>query len=162
MNATDWLAWAVAVLAVAWAIAATVRSRAQAKAHQAKSADLESSLASYRSIAEHSPDLISRFDRGHKRLYANTVVSALLNKPSERLVGMHLTRPEMPPLPTGVLTEFTANLDSVFADKKPITMHVQGPSPRGLRLFDTRIVPEFDDQGEVASVLVISRDVTPD
>lgn len=160
MTQGEWLAWAVAALALAWALAASLRSRAQAKGHAREVADLGSSLASYRSIAENSPDLISRFDRSHKRLYANTGVETLLNKPRDKLVGMSLERPEMPPLPPGVLAEFVANVDRVFDEKTPITMHVHGPSPQGLRAFHTRIVPELDDRGEVATVLVVSRDVT--
>ena len=50
--------------------------------------------------------------------------------------------------------------ENVFITGKPETMEFQYKSPQGKEYyFNTRIVPEFAD-GEVTSVLAISRDIT--
>jgi PAS domain S-box-containing protein len=93
----------------------------------------------FRTLAENSSDLITRFDRQNFCLYANPVAM------------------EFCATITGLLEKQRAN---VFASGKPESIEFHYVSPQGrVYYFDTKIAPEYID-GEISSVLVISRDIT--
>ncbi len=66
----------------------------------------------------------------------------------------------MPAVSPATAQMFIAALDNVFDTKTQKVLEVDAPTPNGLRSFETRIVPELDDHGDVATALVLSRDIT--
>ena len=48
----------------------------------------------------------------------------------------------------------------VFETKKPFESEFEFEGPHGLRIFEWRAFPEFDEKGNIHSVLSINRDVT--
>lgn len=111
----------------------------------------------YRTLAENSPDIIARFDRQKRHLYANRAAVEPYGRPAEEIIGK--TNSELGMDPENV--EFwETRYEKVFATGKPEIMEFHYISPQGKEYyFDTRIVPEFLD-GKVDSVLAISRDIT--
>ena len=109
-------------------------------------------------MAENSPDIIARFDRQKRYIYANPAAAELYGKVSrEILLGKLIIELGM----DSELVQFwERHCENVFTTGKPETMEFHYTSPQGKKYyFNTQIVPEFVD-GKVTSVLVISRDIT--
>ncbi|MDY9927715.1 PAS domain S-box protein [Methanosarcina sp.] len=111
----------------------------------------------FRALAENSPDVIARFDRQNHHLYVNPAAAEPYGHPQEEIIGK--THSELGMDPEKVKF-WEKHHQKVFATGKPETMEFRYISPQGKEhYFNTRIVPEFVD-GEVTSVLAISRDIT--
>ncbi|MBK7715442.1 MAG: PAS domain S-box protein [Gemmatimonadetes bacterium] len=112
-----------------------------------------------RTLAEHSPDVILRFDRSGRYLYANAAFERLTGVP----VAAHLGRS------LGSVTgqgseELYRSLRTTIAAAStggvPVETEVTLPLPDGPHDFNVRLVPEKDDQGEASTVLAVARDIT--
>ena len=111
----------------------------------------------FRTLAENSPDMITRFDRQNRHIYANPAAAESYGLSPEEIIGK--TNSELGMDPEKVKL-WEGHYEKVFTTGKPETMEFQYKSPQGKEYyFNTRIVPEFVD-GEVTSVLAISRDIT--
>ncbi len=111
----------------------------------------------FRTLAENSPDVIARFDRQNRHIYANPAVVECYGRSPEELIGKTHSELGMDPEQVKFWEE---HHQKVFATGKTETMEFQYLSPQGKKYyFNTRIVPEFVG-GEVTSVLAISRDIT--
>jgi len=111
----------------------------------------------FRTLTENSPDLIARFDRQNRHLYVNPVSVEIYDHPQEKVIGK--THSELGRDPEQIKF-WEEHHEKVFATGEPETVEFEYTSPQGKKYyFNTQIVPEFVD-GEVASVLAISRDIT--
>ena len=111
----------------------------------------------FRTLAENSPDVIARFDRQNRHLYANPAATLPYGHSQEEIIGKKNSELGMNP---EQVKFWERHYENVFATGKPETIEFQYTSPQGKEYyFNTRIVPEFAD-GEVTSVLAISRDIT--
>ncbi len=118
---------------------------------------LQESENRFRRLAENSPDIIVRFDRENRHLYANPAAVEPYGRLPEEIIGK--TNSELG-MDTEKVKFWEAHYEEVFRTGKPEIMEFQYISPQGKKYyFDTRIVPEFID-GKVGSVLAISRDIT--
>ena len=122
----------------------------------------ESALAErervFRAFAENSPDLITRVDRELRYQYINRVVSRVSNLTPEAYVGRHFgevnaTRPEVVKLWEGILTE-------AFATGTTRDVETDFSTPNGTLYHRTRIIPERDGDGNITSIVTVTRDVT--
>jgi len=111
----------------------------------------------FRTLAENSPDVIVRFDKDRRYLYANPAAAEPYGLPPEELIGK--TNLDLPINPE-LVKLWRTHYEQVFTTGKIEKMDFHCRSPEGKEYyFDTRIVPEFSD-GEIISVLAISRDIT--
>ena len=111
----------------------------------------------FRAMAEHSPDIIARYDIQCRRIYVNSAMQAQFGLPIEKILGG--TPLEIAALPEaqayveriqGVLgTGQEARMEFLYHD-------VQGGEHWG----DMRLVPEFGLGGAVTSVLAVTRNIT--
>ena len=118
---------------------------------------LHESENKFRTLTENSPDLITRFDRRNRHIYANSAAVRLYGCSQEEIIGK--THTELGGDPE--LVKFLErHYENVFITGKTETVEFQYTSPQGKEYyFNTRIVPEFINS-EVISVLAISRDIT--
>jgi PAS domain S-box-containing protein len=136
------------------------RDLTQAKATEAL---LRGREQQFRTLAENTPDTISRFDRSGRYLYVNPAIEELLGVPPQTYIGKRVgdvTREH------GMLkeSESGAVLDEAvqraFREGVRQDLEMEVPSRMGRRVLAFRIVPERDADGTITSVLSISRDVT--
>jgi diguanylate cyclase (GGDEF)-like protein/PAS domain S-box-containing protein len=112
----------------------------------------------YRALAENSPDVICRFDRAMRHVYVNDYGAKVYGVPKDRVVGKTMAGLGLPP---DKATLWNRHLERVFESRKQENVEFEFESPGlGHQYFLTVYVPEFDDKGNVGSVLAISRDFT--
>jgi PAS domain S-box-containing protein len=129
---------------------------------KASDAALRSSEAGYRTLTEHSPDLILRVDASGRYLYANHAFEALSGLPASAHIGRTIgdvsgNQTEQGARAFAMLKRAVAE---VSATRRPFEREVRMPRPDGDHIYNVRLVPEFDESGAVTSILVVARDIT--
>ncbi|HZF71174.1 PAS domain S-box protein [Sulfuricurvum sp.] len=118
---------------------------------------LRQSEETFRAMVENSPDVIMRYDLECRRTYVNPMAQILMGKPVEEILGK--TPREYSPLPES--TEFEKHFFRVVTEGKELELESPYRTAFGeIRVGSQRIIPEFDTEGKVGSVMVIGRDIT--
>ncbi len=120
----------------------TAQRRAQARLRARQS----------RSLMEHGPDIIMRFDRRLRCIYANRTLV-----PPGHAAGEDIPTTLHPDAGRSLWHRIMLR---VLATGAPASVELFVPSPTGTRVFDTRMVAEPGEHGPVRSVLVVARDIT--
>lgn len=110
-----------------------------------------------KTLIENVPDIIARFDRQLRHLYVNTAVEKLTGMPAKVFLGK--TNRELG-MPRELVNYWDKCMEYVFATGKASEIEFEYNIPTGIRYYHARIVPEFSEQGEVETILAVSRDVT--
>jgi len=111
----------------------------------------------YRSIVEHTPDVITRWSAALKLTYANPAFEKKTGIPNASLYGK--TCSEMGQ-PDDIALPWMDSLRTVFKTGKALERYHSFPTPDGPAHFYSRIVPEKNNKGEIETVLDIARDMT--
>ena len=111
---------------------------------------------SFQTLAENMPDVICRFSKQFSHLYVNPAITKFTGIKKEQFIGR---------TPHDVMSKefadfWVMHLQAVFSAKESLTIEFTAPSDEGERHFQSLLVPEFDEKGNVTTVLSISRDVT--
>ncbi|MET0069488.1 MAG: EAL domain-containing protein [Candidatus Thiodiazotropha sp.] len=111
----------------------------------------------FRTLVENSPDHIARYDRNLHRLYINPALEKEFSVPLDRVLGKtsKVASPLLDP------ETYMANLRKVIETGEELSDEIAFRTPRNeIRWASSRFAPEFDLEGKVQSVLVISNDTT--
>jgi PAS domain S-box-containing protein len=119
--------------------------------------DLWASRESYRTLADNSPDFITRVDRLLRRIYANQAVADLLGVSREDMLTKTVSELGFSPKRAKA---WDALLKKAITSGVPQRVQAHLPTHAGKKILDWRLEPEFDEQGQVVSVLNIARDIT--
>lgn len=111
----------------------------------------------FRTLAESVPDMITRLDRSLRPLYANRAAERHTGRLPEDYISARGEETDMPGAP---LTLWNKVLPRVFDTGEPATLEFFVPVQTGTRVFETRIIPERENDGPVRSVITLSRDIT--
>jgi diguanylate cyclase (GGDEF)-like protein/PAS domain S-box-containing protein len=111
----------------------------------------------FSTLAESTPDTISRYDRNCLRTYANPAFVHLSKMPMEALLGKkpchYISTPQM--------LAYEAKLQEVLHSGKPTAFETHWMAANGEQVYQhVRVVPEFDQHGRIMSVLTIARDIS--
>jgi len=125
--------------------------------HRKAEEALKMSERKFKSLADNAPDVIMRFNPDLRVTYLNPKVKVATGIPSEQFLGK--TNEEM-----GMPRELVEMWNDMFRKSRESRQAQQRefdfPSPNGLKTFDLRVVPEYDEKDALISFLGISRDVT--
>jgi PAS domain S-box-containing protein len=108
-------------------------------------------------VLDNATDGVARFDARLRFAYANPAVEAVLGVPPAALVGR--THAELP-VPHEFAARWDATLRRVLATGAGEELAFEFRTARGARHFESRFIAERAAAGDVASVLVFTRDVT--
>ena len=115
------------------------------------------SAASYRALAENSPDVIMRFDRQGRRLYANQAALRMADRSPADFAGKTHHELGFGPEQADYWNQST---QQVFASGKLLQEQFDINGLNGQLTFDWRLIPEFTVDGKVQTVLALARDIT--
>jgi diguanylate cyclase (GGDEF)-like protein/PAS domain S-box-containing protein len=111
----------------------------------------------FRTLVENSPDPISRYDLNLRRVYINPALQKLFTVPVENALGR--TPKNSSPLIDH--ERYMNNLRRAIETGQEISDEIAYRSPQdALCWASARFAPEFDTDGKIQSVLVISNDTT--
>lgn len=113
----------------------------------------------FKALVENAPDIIARFDKEHKCIYVNPAVEKELGIPQEEIIGNKKNV-------FGITDDGAVGLRQrdilrdIFTKEKVKNVYTYFMTPKGEKYFYTRVVPEINIDGEVETVLSITRDIT--
>ncbi|OHE62918.1 MAG: hypothetical protein A2001_00510 [Treponema sp. GWC1_61_84] len=111
----------------------------------------------FRTLVEHAPDTIIRYDRECRRVYVNPHFLELTGKTAEETLGLKPS--DYSPLPEALAYENALRYS--FEKGEPCDHEYAWPAAGGRMVTShLRIVPERGTDGAVASILVIGYDIT--
>jgi len=113
----------------------------------------------FRTLVENSPDIIARYDRNCKRTYVNPVYLKVAKIQQEKLIS---TSPiQVSPLPSDSALVLQNLLRKVFDSGIAEAVDLIWPKSDNIDYwYNVYAFPEFNREGQVVSVMTISRDIT--
>lgn len=113
----------------------------------------------FRTLVEHSPDVIVRYDRDCRRLYANPTWERVNGISVEDILGKSPEEQAVAVAPFA--SEYQEKLRAVIVGGQPADIDLSWPDDEGRPVsYAMRAVPEFDEDGRVVSILTVARDIT--
>ena len=110
-----------------------------------------------RTLADNTPDILSRFDRDLKHLFVNAAVLKATGRPREDFLGK--TNRELG-MPEDLCRLWEDAMRSVFESGQHRSIEFAFPTRDGERRYEARLVAEFGPSGEVEYVLGVTHDLT--
>lgn len=111
----------------------------------------------FRTLVEHSPDGITRFDKNLRYTFINPAGAAMINLSEKDFIGK--THVEIG-MPEELSKNITDLLMEVFKTGNPKEFEFKIPTPAGPRYYYSYNIPEFDENSNVKSILAIAHDLT--
>jgi PAS domain S-box-containing protein len=134
------------------------RTRSKGGGHQRISQERSGgSEAACYEFMDNLPDAIQRVDREYRHIYGNAAFAHMLGVAVPEVVGK-TSRELGVAEPIAALWE--AQMRGVFESGRTLAFETALPSPGGLCLFESRVIPEHDPGGNVIAVTGVHRDVT--
>jgi PAS domain S-box-containing protein len=113
--------------------------------------------ASRLTVADNFPDIVARFDRQFRHLYVNRRAEEATGLPVSAFIGR--TNRELG-MPAPLVELWEGKMREVFATGRPTTFEFAFPSPGGVRHFESRVAPERAEDGSIATIIGVTRDVS--
>jgi diguanylate cyclase (GGDEF)-like protein/PAS domain S-box-containing protein len=112
----------------------------------------------FRTMVEHSPDVVVRYGRDLRRLYANPAFTSLVKGGETAVIGKK-------PLELPVVTysvDYEQHIAEVFASGRDLEFEMLWGIGENVKLTcsQVKLVPEFGAHGAVESVLAVGRNIT--
>lgn len=118
---------------------------------------IKESTIKYRSLIQAMPDIVMRFDRDLRHLFVSDSVKTVVDMEPEVFIGK--THRELG-FSEEQCEEWEERIHKVFITGEPLESEFELENGGTNHVFNWRIVPELDDDGEVKSVLSLARDIT--
>lgn len=111
----------------------------------------------YQNLVENSPDIIERFDCHLRHLYVSPALSTVTGLETDAFLGKTCRELGMD---EAMVNAWEAAAATLLATGEKQTIEFVTPTLAGLRHFEMAIAPEWSDQGQIESILTISRDIS--
>ena len=118
---------------------------------------LRESEKKFRTLTQNTPDIISRIDRQGRHIFINKAIEKVANHTVEDYLGK--TNEELG-MPEESLVLWNHQFRKAFETAKLVNFEFDFPSPDGIRNFFSTVVPEFDEEGRVSTLLILASDIT--
>jgi two-component system sensor kinase len=118
---------------------------------------LRASEAQYRTLVESLPDIIMRFDHAYRHLFVSPSVTKMVNIQPDEFVGKTHRQLGFDPEQAAY---WETTLQAAFESGQPSRREFAFEGTAGKIIVEWDLIPEYDQQGQVHSVLSISRDIT--
>jgi PAS domain S-box-containing protein len=112
----------------------------------------------FRTLVENSPDIVIRYDKNCNRTYVNPAFLKISGYSESEM--KEKSAAQLSPLPSHIALEYHNMIKKVIDTSQPQTIELHWPRPDGDLWHSIKAVPEFDKDGDVVSVLALSRDLT--
>lgn len=119
--------------------------------------ELKRNEAKFRTLTEHIPDIIARFDKDFKHLYINPSIEKVYGIPSDQFIGK--TNEELG-MPMEKVEVWNEKLKYVFATGKQLNFEFEFDTSAGTLYYSSMLIPELTEEGKVKTVLGVTRDIT--
>jgi two-component system cell cycle sensor histidine kinase/response regulator CckA len=120
---------------------------------------LGASARAYSSLVENSPDYLLRWDRTLTRVLVNTAFARSLGKTVADVVGTSFGA-QHDPRAQAAVADVESKIREVFATGRVIETEQHLQTVSGVVTCLLRLAPEFDDAGNVVTVLGVGHDIT--
>ncbi|MGB3223917.1 MAG: chemotaxis protein CheB [Desulforhopalus sp.] len=111
----------------------------------------------FEALAENAPDIVVRFDLRLRHLYLNKAIEKYTGRKREEFIGK--TNRELG-MPEDMCQLWDEEFLKPVSTLKDNSFEFEFPSVTGVTHFHSRVVPEFSSDGRVASLLLVTRDIT--
>jgi len=111
----------------------------------------------FTSLVENAPDMIVRFDTEFRHMYCNKAVEHNLGVPRETFLGKKPLEIEGPKKQHQFIQDA---LQEALDSKTALDVEQPYSTPRGMKHFLTRVIPERNENGKVETLLAVTRDIT--
>lgn len=118
--------------------------------------ELRQSEERYKVLSETSPDMIFVIDRDGHIQYVNQLAAKQFGTSAEYITGKKLTDL----FPPSVVDDQKVKIDKVLHTGIPISNESLMIFPGGNVWLDTKLVPIYEDSGQITAVMGVSRDIT--
>jgi PAS domain S-box-containing protein len=122
-----------------------------------RTAALQRSEREMRSLADNTPDILTRFDRQLRYVFVNCAIEKTTGWTRDTFLGRTVREIDVP---VNLCDRWEQVLRLVFESHQPQSLEYSFDGPQGVRQYVTRFVPEFGASGEVETVLGVTQDVT--
>jgi PAS domain S-box-containing protein len=119
---------------------------------------LEESEEKFRALVENLDDAVGRLDRNGGVLYVSPAIVRLLGQPPEFFLDR--TIDTLPAEFQGLVNDWRRAFDHVLATGQSQVAEFRFATPTATRDLECWLFPECDEQGQVRTVLTITRDIT--
>lgn len=120
-------------------------------------AELEQRMRSkMQALSENSPDLITRLEHGAIS-YINPTIETFTGKSPKQFLNKKVRETD---LNTAILDQWLSVVEQVNASNETVAMEMDFPTDQGKRIMQVNAIPEYDEQKNIESVLVVSHDIT--
>ncbi|HTH55730.1 MAG TPA: PAS domain S-box protein [Cyclobacteriaceae bacterium] len=107
-------------------------------------------------LSENSPDLITRLE--HEAIsYINPTIEAYTGKSPKQFLNKKVRETD---LNTAILDQWLSIVEQVNVSNDTVAMEMDFPTDQGKRIMQVNAIPEYDEQKNIESVLVVSHDIT--
>ncbi|CAD5924885.1 Sensory/regulatory protein RpfC [Planktothrix tepida] len=113
--------------------------------------------AEFRALVENATDIIYRIDLEMRAVYFNPAIEKLMQQPATNLIGKTL---EDLGFCAEIINLWNTTLNQIIQTKTQETIEHPFPDLNSSIWLQIRIVPEFNEAGEVYSFLCIARDIS--
>ena len=124
---------------------------------RARADELRRRQRELQTLADNSPDILTRFDREYRHVFVNKAIERVAGRPSSQFLGF-TNRDLGMPAPLCDLWEHT--IEGVFSTGTERAVEFQFETLTGVRYFAGRFLPELGVDGEIEFVLGVTRDRT--
>ena len=108
-------------------------------------------------LSENSPDLITRFDQEGTFFYINPTIETYTGKKPEHFLHKHVDEAG---LNEAVVNEWLKILGDVKETQAKVAREIDFPAEDGQHIMHVNAIPEFSEEEDLESVLVVSHDIT--